>query len=446
MSRIDENTNPVKLAVPIFIELLLFMFMGNVDTIMLSKYSDSAVAAVGNANQITNTLLILFNITSAATGIMVAQYIGASKKEDLNKIYTLGYGMNLVLALVLGLSFSVFQADFFNLVKMPKELFVDAKAYLSVIMTFLFVPAFFSLSSVILKSHGITKLSMYLAILMNIVNIIGNYTFLFGPFGLPILGVKGVAISTVLSRGLAVLIMVVILIKNLNMSVKIKHLLPFPKQLFKQFMKLGLPSAGEPISYQFSQMVIFTFINMMGTTTVTTKIYVQIIVWFTFLGSMAIAQANQIVVGQLVGAGKEDAAYRITLKSFRQSLAYTVVISLIFITLRYKLIGIFSSNKEIVTLGATILLIDIFVEIGRVSNLVIISALKAAGDVNFPVGVGIFSMWLVSTLFAYVLGIHFGLGLVGIWIAMAADEILRGVIMFFRLKSGKWRGKRIVTG
>ena len=153
MSRIDENTNPVKLAVPIFIELLLFMFMGNVDTIMLSKYSDSAVAAVGNANQITNTLLILFNITSAATGIMVAQYIGASKKEDLNKIYTLGYGMNLVLALVLGLSFSVFQADFFNLVKMPKELFVDAKAYLSVIMTFLFVPAFFSLSSVILKSR-----------------------------------------------------------------------------------------------------------------------------------------------------------------------------------------------------------------------------------------------------------------------------------------------------
>ncbi|GAB6106227.1 MATE family efflux transporter [Fusibacter bizertensis] len=446
MSRIDENTNPLRLAVPIFIELLLFMFMGNVDTIMLSKYSDSAVAAVGNANQITNTLLILFNITSAATGIMVAQYIGASKREELNKIYTLGYGMNLILALILGFTFSIFQVHFFELVKMPKELFEDAQSYLSVIMTFLFVPAFFSLSSVILKSHGITKLSMYLAILMNIVNVIGNYTFLFGPFGLPILGVKGVAISTVISRSLAVLIMIIVLVKNLKMSVKISQLLPFPGVLFRQFMKLGLPSAGEPISYQFSQMVIFTFINMMGTATVTTKVYVQIIVWFTFLGSMAIAQANQIVVGQLVGAGKYDAAYRITMKSFRQSLLYTVAISILFIILRFKLIGIFSTNSEIVKLGASILLIDLFVEVGRVSNLVIISALKAAGDVNFPVGVGIFSMWLVSTLFAYILGIHFGLGLVGIWIAMAADEILRGIIMFFRLRSGKWRGKRIVTG
>lgn len=446
MSRIDENTNPLKLAIPIFIELLLFMFMGNVDTIMLSKYSDSAVAAVGNANQITNTLLILFNVASSATGIMVAQYIGASRREELNKIYTLGYGMNIILALFLGLTFSIFQADLFELVQMPKELFVDAKSYLSVIMTFLFVPALFSLSSVILKSHGITKLSMYLAILMNIVNIIGNYTFLFGPFGLPVLGVKGVAISTVVSRALAVLIMIIVLMKNLKMSVKISHLFPFPKMLFKQFIKLGLPSAGEPISYQFSQMVIFTFINMMGTTTVTSKIYVQIIVWFTFLGSMAIAQANQIVVGQLVGAGKEDAAYKITLKSFRQALIYTILISLLFIILRYKLIGIFSDNPEIIALGASILLIDIFVEIGRVSNLVIISALKASGDVNFPVGIGILSMWLVSTLLAYVLGIHFGLGLVGIWIAMASDEVLRGIIMFFRLKSGKWRGKRIVTG
>lgn len=446
MKKIDENTNPIKLALPIFIELLLFMIMGNVDTIMLSRYSDTAVAAVGNANQILNTLLILFNITSAATGIMVAQFLGASQKKSLDQVYTLGYGMNVLLALMISGFLYMFQNQFFTAINMPLELIPDVKSYLNTTLMFLYVPALFTLSSIILKSHGITKLSMYLAVLMNVVNIIGNYIFLFGPFGIPVLGVKGVAISTVLSRSLSVVAMLWVLFKHLKISVHIKHLKPFPTALFKRFIALGLPSAGEPISYQFSQMVIFSFINSMGTATVTTRIYVQIIIWFTFLGSMAIAQANAIVVGQLIGANKEDAAYNVTLSSFKRSLMITLSVSLLFIVLRKQLLGLFTDNAEIIVLGATIIVIDIFVEMGRVANLVIIQALKAAGDVNFPVLIGLFSMWFISTLGAYILGIHFGMGLAGIWIAMAADEIFRGILMRRRLANGKWRGKRIVHG
>lgn len=442
--KIDGQTQPLVLALPIFIELLLFMVMGNVDTIMLSRYSDLAVAAVGNANQILNTLLILFNITTAATGIMVAQYLGASKKESLNQIYTMGYAMNIFLAVSISLGLYLFQMPFFKAINMPLELYRDTQSYLNTILMFLFVPALFTLSSMILKSHGITKLSMYLALVMNIVNVVGNYIFLFGPFGLPVLGVRGVAISTVVSRSIAVAIMMYVLFKHLRISIKLKNLIPFPLNLFKQFVKLGLPSAGEPISYQFSQMVIFSFINLMGTTTVTTRIYVQILVWFTFLGSMAIAQANQIIVGHLIGANQEEQAQKMILKSFKQSLAITLSISLLFIFFRHSLLKIFTSNPEIIKLGATLLVIDLFVEIGRVANLVIIGAFKAAGDVNYPVVVGIFSMWLISTLGAYVLGVHLGFGLVGIWIAMAADEMFRGLLMFRRLRNGKWKGKRIV--
>ncbi len=441
----NHLTKPLKLAFPIFIELLLFMIMGNVDTLMLSQYSDIAVAAVGNANQILNTLLILFNITAAATGIMVAQYLGAKMKSELNQIYTLGYIMNIMLAGIIGVFLFLFQSEFFHLVNMPKELYKDAKAYLDVTLIFLFIPAFFTLSSTILKSHGITKLSMYLAIAMNIINVIGNYIFLYGPFGIPILGVQGVAISTIASRAFAVTVMLIVLVRKLKISVHIKHLMPFPVTLFKKFLRLGLPSAGEPIMYQFSQMVIFSFINIMGTTTVTAKIYVQIIVWFTFLGSMAIAQANQIIVGHLVGAGEYDRAKKMTLTSFKQAMGITVVVSLCFILFRYMLIDIFTDNPEIIKIGATILMIDIFVEIGRVANLVIIGALKAAGDVNFPVVVGIISMWLVSTLGAYVFGLYFELGLAGIWIAMASDEMFRGILMYRRLLSGKWQNKRVVT-
>lgn len=444
MSPSKVESTPIKMAIPIFIELLLFMVMGNVDTIMLSRYSDTAVAAVGNANQVINTLLILFNITSAATGIMVAQYVGAKLKSSLNQIYTLAFIMNLMMACMISILLYVFKAPFFRAINMPLELIADATAYLDMTIYFLFVPALYTLFSVVLKSHGITKLSMYLAILMNIVNIIGNAGFLYGLFGLPVLGVKGVALSTVMSRALAVTIMLIILIKTLDFNVHFKHLKPFPKDLFKRFIKLGLPSAGEPISYQFSQMVIFSFINLMGTATITARIYVQIIVWFTFLGSMALAQANAIITGHLVGANRHDDAYRTTLKTFKQALVITSTLSLLFIIFRYQLIRLFSDDPMIIALGASVLLVDFFVEIGRVANLVIIQGLKAAGDVNFPVIIGIFSMWFVSTLGAYVFGIYFGLGLVGIWIAMAADEILRGILMLFRLKGGKWRQKRVI--
>ena len=90
-----------------------------------------------------------------------------------------------------------------------------------------------------------------------------------------------------------------------------------------------------------------------------------------------------------------------------------------------------------------LIIINIFVELGRTSNLVVISSLRGAGDVYFPTGVAVFSMWIVSTLGAYVLAVVFGLGLSGLWIAFAADECLRGILMLWRWKSGKWREKRI---
>ncbi|MBM7562281.1 MATE family efflux transporter [Fusibacter tunisiensis] len=444
MIRIDEQTNVVKMAIPIFIEVLLFMIMGNVDTMMLSRFSDIAVAAVGNANQILNTVLIVFNVTSAATGIMVTQYLGARKNEVLNQIYAMAFGFNVLLAGAIALLLYFFQVAIFGWIHMPQELYSDTAAYLNVTLGFLFVPALFTVSSVILKSHGQTKVTMFLAIGMNLLNVVGNAVFLFGPFGLPILGVRGVAISTVVSRSFALVVMLYILIRHYRIRIKLKHYFELSKAEVLKFVKLGLPSAGEPMSYQFSQMVIFSMINLMGTTAVTTKIYVQILVWFTYLASLALAQANAIIVGHLIGAGKEDAAYRLTLRSLRYSVIITLTMSFVFILFRKPLISIFTSDPEIIAMGATILLVDIFVELGRIFNLVIINAFKSAGDVYFPVIIGIFSMWGVSTLGAYILGVHLGFGLVGIWVAMAADEILRGIIMFVRLMRGNWRGKQIV--
>lgn len=442
---IDEKTSILKLAWPIFIEIFLFMIMGNIDTLMLSGFSDNAVAAVGNANQIANTMIILFNVTGAATGIMVAQFLGANERKSLNQVYSLAFYGNLVLAGLLGAVMLSFQGPIFKLIKIPQELMGDTSAYLNITAGFLWVPALYMICSVILKSHGNTKLTMYLAIMMNILNVIGNYTALYGPFGLPVYGVTGVAISTLVSRTLGLIILFYVITQKMQASFSLKNLRPFPVETFKQMIRYGAPSAGEPISYQFSQMVIFTIINALGTAVITTRMYTQMITYFTFLSSLALAQASQIIVGHLVGAGKFDEAYRLIVDALKKSWMITFLVSCLFAVFRYQILDIFTDDPAIIALGGTILLIDIVLELGRVVNLVVIGGLKAAGDVNFPMVAGIISMWGVSTLGAYVFGISLGWGLAGIWFAMLLDECFRGVLMIFRWKSGKWRDRLVIN-
>jgi putative MATE family efflux protein len=443
ISKIDESTSILKLAWPIFIEIFLFMLMGNIDTFMLSGYSDQGVAAVGNANFIFGTIIIIFSISAAATGILFAQYLGANDRSKLSEIFALSFYLNVILSIFIMIGMTFFQSQIFKWVNLPKELIVDTKAYLDICATFVLIPAIYMVLSTVLKSHGLTKITMYMAVVLNVLNVIGNYIFLYGPFGLPILGVKGVAISTVFSRGLGLAVMLYVVIKHLKYSISPKLLRPFPKETFKSLIKYGAPTAGEPISYQLSQMVIFSYVNLLGVTVVTTRMYASMITYFTYLGCLAISQATQIVVGHLVGAGKEDLAEGILMRSLRKAIGITLTVALLFAFFRHQLFDIFTNDPKVIAMGGMILLIDIFLEMGRVLNIVIIGGLKAAGDVNFPVAVGILSMWGISTLGAYYFGIHLGYGLLGIWFAMGLDEVIRGIIMLTRWKRGNWKGKAV---
>ena len=105
------------------------------------------------------------------------------------------------------------------------------------------------------------------------------------------------------------------------------------------------------------------------------------------------------------------------------------------------ILGIFTTNSEILRLGKQILFIDIFLELGRTVNMVTIRGMQASGAIKFPVIVGIVSMWSVSALFAYIFAITFKMGLNGVWLAMMLDEILRGIIFYIRWKRGSCRSK-----
>lgn len=205
-----------------------------------------------------------------------------------------------------------------------------------------------------------------------------------------------------------------------------------------------MPSAGEHLAYNGSQIVITIFITMLGAEALTTKVYAQNLMMFIFLFSLAISQGNQIMIGQMTGAKEYNQAYARCMKSLYWGIGTSAVIAVIFSIFTDSLFGIFTDNTEILQTGAVLLLLTIILEPGRAFNLIIISALRAAGDVKFPVYMGILSMWGISVPLAYVLGIQFELGLAGIWIAFIADEWLRGILMLIRWKSRVWINKGFV--
>lgn len=441
---ISEKTSLLKLTWPIFIETLLAMLIGNIDSVMLSNYSETAVGGVGNANQILGLLTLAFSIIASATGVIVAQYLGAKLLSKMNEIYTVSIFFNLVLSGLISIIILLFSKLIFTLMNVPNELIPDALSYIRILGGFIFLQACFNTFTQIFRSNGRTKIGMYISIFINILNIIGNYIFLFGPLSYLNLGVTGVAISSVLSRIVALFIAIYFFYKYIG-KISIKYLKPFPIDTLMKLIKIGIPTAGENISYDISQLFIMSFVNTLGIIAVNTKIYSTLLINFAYLYACSTASATQIITGHLVGAKNFDGAYRRVLKTLKSAITISILIAIINFLICPYTFKIFTDSSEIIELGSIILIVDIILEFGRSVNLVIINSMRAAGDVKFPTYLGMASMWGVSVLFSYILGLKLGFGLVGIWIAMAMDEWFRAIIVFIRWKKGTWRNKCIVN-
>ncbi len=441
---IDENTRLFILAGPIFVELLLNILIHNADTVMLGRFSPVAVGAVGNANQIMFLFIVMFNVIATATNVIVAQYLGANQTEKMNQIYTLSFVVNIVIGVVLS-AFLVFVGPFlFRLLKVPEEMMADCIAYNQIVGSCLFLQAGFNVMVQILRCNGHTKVGMYISICVNLLNILGNWLFLYGPLKFLGLGVKGAAISTSFSRivALTAAISIFYILKIGKLS--LKTLRPFPFALLWKELKIGLPTAGENLAYSLAQTILFSFINPMGAAAVNAKVMAQSLMNLNVAFSNSVAMATQIVTGHLIGAEKEDAAYRRVMRSLFITLPVTLVLASTNCFLSPWSLKLFGATPDVIVIARQVMLVGIIMELGRTTNLIVIGSLKAAGDYIFPVVIGMLSMWLVGITVGYTSGVLLGLGAAGVFMGTMADEFLRGIIVIIRWVKGSWRNKSVV--
>ena len=425
-----------KLVIPIFIETLLIMMLGAVDTIMLSQYSDESVAAVGVVNQIVTFAFLIFEVINIGTSVLCSQYLGAKLHRNMVQVV----GVSLLLNLVLGVAVSAVlhfgATTLLGWMGLRPELLKYGIGYMEIVGAFAFFQAISLTISASLRSANKAIYPMLVTVLVNIMNIIGNYSLIFGKWGMPELGAEGAAISTAFARGVSMVVLFIILFR--------KHISRFPLAYFRPFPWIGLPSAGENISYSFSQVVITYLINILGNNALATRTYTVNIVMFVYLFAIAMAQGGAICIGHLVGQKKIRAAYLLGKYVMRLSILVSLILSCVWAASGHFIFSLLTDNKEIIRLGVTVMIIDVVVEIGRAVNIYATNALRSAGDVNFPFYVGLVVQWSISVGISYLLGIHWGWGLIGMWCAFLLDENIRAIIFVRRWNSLKWAKKGFV--
>ncbi|MBO7632940.1 MAG: MATE family efflux transporter [Lachnospiraceae bacterium] len=441
---IDEKTPLLILAGPMFLELLLNTMLNNVDMLMLSHYDEIAVGAVGNANTIMFMMNILFNVIATATSVVVAQYLGAKEHDRMNMIYTLAFVVNLIVGVILSGTFCAANPLIMNLLNVSPEMRPHSMTYIYIVGGGGFISAVFSVMLQILRCNGYTKVGMWVSLAINIINIGGNYLFLYGPLSFLKMGVAGVAISTVAARLIAVTVLIAFFYGAKIGKFSLRLLNPFPGRFLAKMVKIGLPSAGESLTYNLYQTTLLSFVNSMGNDSVNARAYCNTIISFAIIFSNACAMSTQIITGHLVGAGKTEEAYKRVFKTLRTSLPITIALTSLNALLCPHTLGLFTENQNIIALGQKIMIVDIILEIGRCLNLTFVNSLKAAGAYVFPLIAGIVCNWGLGLTTGYAVGVALGLGVAGIYAGTAADECIRGLIVMYYWYKKKWVGKSVV--
>ncbi|GJI59048.1 MATE family efflux transporter [Bacillus altitudinis] len=443
----SEKSHPSLFALtwPIFIEISLYMLMGSADTLMLSQYSDNSVAAVGVSNQLLNLLIVMFSFITTGTTIVIAQLLGASRKQEATQVAYVSLGTNFLISFVISLLMFVLAVPILHMMGLSSELMPDATVFLQIVGLLSFIQALIMTYSAILKSYGFTRDTMYVTIGMNLLNVAGNYLVIFGPFGFPVLGVMGVALSTSFARLIGLTAMILIVRHRIGLRFSFKRMFYIQRTHLKKLLKIGIPSAGEQLSYNGSQMIITLFITFMGTQALAAKVYTQNLMMFIMLFGAAISQGTQILIGRLIGAKEFDVAYRRCMKSLYWAIAISLLSSTALSLSSTHLLTFFTSNSEIIQIASLLLILTIILEPGRSFNMVIINSLRAAGDAKFPVYMAMISMWGIGLPIAYLLGIQLEMGLIGVWISFIVDEWVRGIFMYRRWRSRVWTEYRFTS-
>lgn len=439
----------LSIIVPLIIQSILSVTIGLVDSMMVSAAGESAMAGVSLVNSLDTLLVITFESLVTGGAVVVSQYIG---KKDYALISEsskqLLYVSTFVAAIITVLSI-VFRIPLLKLLfgKTESSVMENALGYFFFIaLSFPFL-AVFSTCSALFRSIGKTKVSMYVSLLMNLLNVAGNAIFIFVFHYAAV----GAALATLISRVIGAILML-ILLQSAVSSVRIPRLFHYKPDfpIIRSILGIGIPNGVENSMFQFGKLLTQSLISMLGTAAISANTVANTLATFQYMTGTAVSGTMVTVVGRCIGAREREQAVHYSRKLLFIGYCFLWIMILLTCLFAKPVIGLYNISSEAASVAQKLILYHAAcAAVMWPISFMLPSAFRAASDVKFPLIVSSFCMWVFRVALGYVFALEtvtvFGfsipglnMGVFGVWIAMTVDWVFRTILYAHRYFSGRW--------
>ncbi len=439
--RLFSNRVLVRLILPLIVEQALATLVGMCDGVMVSSVGEAAISGVSLVDMINNVILNLFAALATGGAVVTSQYLGARQEENARRsagqlvLMAAFFGL-AAMAVCLALAAGMLRL-FFGAIE--RDVMDAALIYFRITaLSFPFI-ALYNAGAALFRSVGNSGVSMLVGLLMNAINVGGNYLCIYH-LGM---GVEGVAIPTVASRMVAAVVILALAARpKFTVQLQRKNLTALQPHMMGRILHIGIPSAFENSLFQLGRVIVVSMIASLGLTYQTSANAVaNAIDSFGVIIGQSMSLAMVTVIGRCVGAQDMDQAVYYLKKLLLIAYLAQGVSSALVIAFRAPLVGLYQKlSPEAIALSRQLILVhNGFSILLWPAAFVLPNALRASNDVRFTMVVSIASMAAFRISLSWVLCVQFGMGALGVWYAMVADWVCRSLFFVARTLSGRWK-------
>ena len=430
----------IAIGVPITIQMMLNTILNLVDNMMIGSLGESSIAAVGLANKVFFVFtLLLFGVVSGSS-ILTAQYFG---KRDIKNIRRV-----LGMSLIIGLSGAIlFMLAGLFIPKAVMRVFTPSEGTISIGASYLMIVAIsYPITAItncyiaLLRATNKVKAPVFISLVSILVNVVLNYTFIFGNFGAPKLGVQGAAIATVIARVVeCVSILSIVYISNGEAAAKLKELIAFDKEFIKKYFITVSPVIANEFMWGLGVTMYSLVYGRMGDSAVAAITITQNVEQICIVIFQGLSSATAVILGNELGANKLKDAEKHAKSFFILQLMLTIVMGIVCILIRRPLIELFSVEPNVARDITRCLTVFVCYLPFRMFNLInIVGVLRSGGDTKASLLLDITGVWFVGIPFAFLGGIVLGLPIYYVYAMITIEEVYKFVLGFKRYKQKKW--------
>lgn len=435
---IYSNADLRKLILPLIMEQLLAILVGMLDTVMISGVGEAAVSGVSLVDNINILVIQVFSALATGGAVVAGHALGQRREEEAGRsawqmVLFLLYASAVTTVVLLGAHRSILRAIFGQV---EARVMSSATTYLIITGLSICPLALYNGCAALFRAMGNSKITMYISLLMNLLNLIGNATLIYG-FKM---GVAGAAISTTLSRTVAAGMIFYLLFQE-GRVIHFRHRVTAKMDfgLIKRILYIGVPNGLENSLFQLGKILLLSLVSTFGTSAIAANAVCGTIANFNILPGMAINLALLSVASYCIGAGDFEQTRYYTKKLMRLTNLCMIVVSVLMIILCRAMLLLYHLTPETEELAVQVIRFHAFMcMFAWVPSFTLPNTLRAAGDVMWTMAISIVSMWVFRIGTAYFFSKVFHLELIGIWIAMTIDWMFRGACYWMRFRRGKW--------